>query len=475
MTRKEFIELIVEIESEYDTSLLKVNGINFWPLMRRSLFTLFFSTYTDSSSSDTSGKRLKRYLSYLLTLAVYPLQLIKLSILKKSKVEMDVLFTGDKSQHLIHDGISVNRFLYPFRLYNKQHIITDSYLNTREMILPVDQYNLNVKSFILFELLRFKFKKIALQSDTQELMSAIIERVSKDAKIDLLRAKSIVLSSLKNTLASNIFFTKLLPIIGVKKVLSVSYYGTEIYGLFAACKNLSIPTVDIQHGGQGNLHLAYSNFTKIPLEGYHMLPKYFWVWNLESANEINTWSQNQKYHSVITGGQPWLSSQLSGKFNKKHRNRNILYTMQFPSLGEFELSLMSQTAKNFLWYLKPHPIWENELDELKEKIAALPYADKIQLLPPGASLVKYLYQSDIHISKYSGSIIEANLLGVYSIIIDPIGISTFQDLIEKGSAFRFTDQDSNFLSLTENILELPSLPISVLDLDEICSLYNSIE
>ncbi len=65
---------------------------------------------------------------------------------------------------------------------------------------------------------------------------------------------------------------------------------------------------------------------------------------------------------------------------------------------------------------------------------------------------------DLHISRYSGSIIEAEQLGVYSIIIDAMGKETYSSIINRGKAF-YLESDEDLSVLIDETLTKPPIEI----------------
>ena len=474
MRREDFIKLIISIEEKYDTNLFVINGVSFWPMMRMAIFGIYHNVHNVKRKGQLPKMSNSKW-TYLSRFILLPITSLKLLYIRLAKKRIETLFIGDISEHVDVNGESVNRFLYVFMQNHKSNLENYSYLDTRKMRLPIGPIDIDIKGLILTRILILKYiRTLSLSSETNEMIKTICEEVADKIALDSSFIENTVRNSLNSTIAAESVFSNLIKLVKPKKVVSVSYYGTEIYGLFIASRKAGIPTVDIQHGAQGVLHLAYSNFTKIPKCGYDMLPKYFWVWDEQSENDIDSWSKDQDFHHVIRGGQPWLSAQLKNREKRSNEVPVILFTMQFPELSQLEQALINQTSQDFCWYLKAHPTWENNLGELTAQISGLPFSDKVILLPPKSPLLDHLYDADIHISRYSGSIIEASLLGTYSVIIDSVGIGTFQNIIESKRAFPFIEEDADFLSLAKNILKLPKLSSTVLDLDEIYKLYKRI-
>lgn len=478
MTRKEFVELIVKVEMKYDTSLLQVNGVSFWPMMRMAMFWQFVKLRTVPTQEKRANISNSKW-NYLGRLFLAPLVWLKLLYLRLARRRLLVLFAGHKSQHVDINGKGINRFYYAFINHHDEKSEEYGYLDTSLMTIGIGSINIDIKSLMLAQVLRIKYlEPLKYQNATLEVIDDICKYIADELSIDATTIKMGVLNNMDSITAYACVFETILKILKPKRVCGISYYGIEISGLFIAANKLKIPTVDIQHGGQGPQHLAYSNFTKVPKWGYQLLPKYFWVWDQQSKEQLNQWIGSQSFHKVILGGQPWLSAQLVSQQTSWEglRKPSILFTMQFNELSDFDLSLIKTTKEKFHWYLKPHPTWENNIVELQNEIKNEGLLDTVTLLSAQASLVTSIDNADIHVSKFSGSIIEASLLGTYSIIIDPIGIASYKDLIESKRAFPYLETDKvDFTNLLLKVYDLPKLSKAVLSLDVVLSRYESIE
>lgn len=153
----------------------------------------------------------------------------------------------------------------------------------------------------------------------------------------------------------------------------ICYYSLEGMALCLACRKQGIPSIDIQHGIQGSGHRAYSRWTKVPQNGYELLPTLFWCWSDYEAETISDWGEiagNQ--HKAIVAGNPWLDKfqeftksdvfrAESKEFDKLIANKQkvlLVCLSGIPSFGvgldEFLLDTMKNSAPSFLWLVRMH-------------------------------------------------------------------------------------------------------------------------
>ena len=74
-----------------------------------------------------------------------------------------------------------------------------------------------------------------------------------------------------------------------------------------SCRRFGIPSIDIQHGVQGDYNAGYGRWLRVPVAGYELLPSIFWCWSKDEADSIEKWSQKvQASHKAIVGGNLFL-------------------------------------------------------------------------------------------------------------------------------------------------------------------------
>jgi hypothetical protein len=240
-------------------------------------------------------------------------------------------------------------------------------------------------------------------------------------------------------------FKKVYPKISV----SLGYYSWEFYGMNAAANEMNVVSIDMQHGGQGPYHTAYK-FSTLPKKGYSVLPKVFWTWDALSKEFIDSWAIDS-WHKTINGGNLWINfitNQNSSIENHKEKRKIILITLQntlIPVLDDFIIEAIKKTDENkFVWWLRFHPgMSKKEIEEVNEVIFKNGYSNKVSThLSAEIPLPIALLKCDAHLSKFSGSILEAALMNKLNIILDELGKTAFANLIEDNKA-SFFDPNEN--------------------------------
>ena len=247
--------------------------------------------------------------------------------------------------------------------------------------------------------------------------------------------------------------------------MGVCYDSGAIFGMNLAAKKLGVVSIDMQHGGQGDFHFAY-HFNKTPAEGYNILPDKFWVWDNLSFEHIDKWTEN-KNHFPVLGGNPWiefLRDDFEGQ-NIYHENKPmILFTLQplNPIIDDYFLEVISLTCQKYNWWLRLHPrMTKDEVTCLNLKLVEFKIKGFVNIEDASNEpLPLLLKECNLHVSKYSGSIAEAALMQIPSLVTDEIGVKSFEDLIESKKAVAcLTENPAEIIDLIEIILNNSEIQI----------------
>jgi hypothetical protein len=458
MDYKELNNSILEIEKKHDVNKLIANqDVHIWPFIRFQLFTLF---YEDSVSEEyISPKKNKNSLFKALIKngIKIPLQLLKLKLLKKQN--LGILFIGSNSHHININNQSQNKHYFPLfeKLIEEKKQFT--YLNLSSGDIELGKYKINIASLVFYYFTKNKiFNTQFLNTDTKLLLDEIIADFCKNNIKDKNKFTTKLTKRLNIFYANLSLFKNIVSKINIDKAFILCYYDSAMMPFTYYCRKNNISTVDVQHGGQGDLHLAYSNFTKVPKDGYNTLPKYFWVWNEDSKVEIEKWQINQQFHQTIVGGNPWLLYNKNLKRNNPlGAKKTILFTLYLMDIEPELHSLIKNSPEDYVWQLKPHPRREKELTYLETCFKEEIISGKVKILPHDLNIIELLLNSSVHVTKISSTIIEAEQMGVYSIVIDEMGILIFKKNIASGKTFALYPLDSKlFNSLLIKIENLPS-------------------
>lgn len=356
--------------------------------------------------------------------------------------QANYLFSGAQSHRVDFNGKEYNRYFDPIM----------DYLETkRQKVVMVEQnVILNGRHYYkarrvldirrLFPLTRILIKlfrpvpDVSQQTEVMQCLQAIAHRIPEANVFKLEKRLENQLLAIR---AWVLIFDRIFARVQPRYVFGLCYYSSMMYGMNVSAHKKKIASVDMQHGTQGALHVAYNSFTKVPENGYEVLPQFFWCWDTHSTRQIHSWISLQRYHQVITGGNPWLS--LWRRDMGKGR-RSILYTMQpiDPVLPDLILSAIKNTHQEFNWCLRMHPRQRADAAKIRHLLADAELADFATLTDAhGIPLPTAINESSVHVSRFSGAIIESVLLGVPSVTIDEIGVQAFANEIASGQVHAY--------------------------------------
>ena len=199
---------------------------------------------------------------------------------------------------------------------------------------------------------------------------------------------------------------------------------------------MKIDTIEYQHGQQGEDSLTYSNWTKIPKNGFNIMPKYFWLWEEIFKDKFESWINNQDFHQVKVFGNFWpdyIKSNFPSTNISKYLNNNkvnVLYCMQSPKIDSIILNAMKE-IKPIKWFIRLHPRTINYKDKINKELLGLNIDFDVEI-SNSFKFEDILLNSNILITSWSTTAYEAYIYGIKSIVINNKGYKAYKKFINKG-------------------------------------------
>lgn len=448
MSGDEASKFVNELENKYPVNSWQIDGIHIWPMIK---VKIFFASDRGAQMDNTKGVNTVTLSSILKGFWSYCLFTIRKSY------KANHLYCNAPHFRYKQNGQYINRYF--------NGLMENYRLDTSFLFLEYGNVNEDYRKNIEYpEQTLFvediKYAALALRNLQYFFKSKIhwpsFDLFCKEVQDKLGNNKINEKSIIKQYLYINIlkkYYKQIIKKYQVENIYALCYYVSETYAMNLAAAECNIDLYDIQHGGQGERHVAYSNYNLVPKSGYKLLPKKFWCWDQASANVINDWVNKQEFHNVDVKGNPWIEH-----CNKVYRNlefddsKIILYTMQ--PLGEFLLEpYIIETIKNtplhYKWWLRLHPRQLNQKTKLLELLKENGILSKVELdLSTELPLPVILNNVHMHISKSSGSILESYMLHKKSIIISETGVAMYPDVVKS---------NYGLVTLTESPAELLDL------------------
>lgn len=453
--RENIIRRLNAWENEFPLEKWKIEGIHIWPIIKRNIF---FNLYYKSTHTPTIGRRkIPLYQRIIRKLSRKPKAWLYYRSLKLKKT--DFLFSGAPSHRIAWEGKQYNRYFEPLMDYLASKGQA-SYLLEYKSINVEKLYEAQ-RVIDLTRLLPLFMKKIDRENFFQNIKvlpgyNLFLKEMSEVTGLSTNHFNENLFGNLQKILSWSSLYQSILKKTEARYIFGLCYYNNEMLGMNLAARRLSVNSVDMQHGTQGDLHFGYL-FNKMPEEGFNILPKYFWLWDESSFKGIEKWVGEN--HLPLLGGNPWIEYLDSIEDRGVSRNEKpmVLFTLQplNPVIDDYFLKVIALTIKEYDWWLRLHPrMTEAETSQLMDKLAALHLDQSVHLEKSASVSLPFLLKScDLHISKYSGSVGEAALLGKISLIIDEIGVRSFKDLMHSGKAVACIEEDpKKVIEVMQNLI-----------------------
>ena len=172
------------------------------------------------------------------------------------------------------------------------------------------------------------------------------------------------------------------------------------------------------------------------------MPKEYWNWDHLSVENIEKWSTHSKFVKAIEKGQPFISYCKKHFTSKEKTEDYFIYTLQTTPFSLHDLFpesvLEAIQVSTIKWIIRLHPrsyFTKNEL-ELFLKNVGITSNFEIQNAQDDA-LPFVLAGAKLHITNFSGCVIEAKMLAVPTIIIHQMGKEMFDAYIDNEVIFYF--------------------------------------
>lgn len=471
-SRKTLIDQLQALELKYDVHLWKIEGVHIWPILKKTIFFYHFKKSNPAKIEKSSKKHsikgtiqsmLNKYRAFF-------------NVYFSNVPKSDVVFSGAPSHRINYNGEFINRYFDPMMDELDVSKVLAEYKRLPSRKIYKQDRVIDLSLFLPGFAKKINFDKSWGLLMESEGFSNFLEDLKAQQLIDLGLLKKKVLANLNLVLNWHALFKWFLTKSKAKAAFGLCYYNSQMYGMNLAARELKIPCVDMQHGTQGLFHVAY-NIQKHPENGYNILPRHFWVWDELSKKDLE---MNYTSYRTIMGGNPSLSYFSNKKFDFEYDNRkpNILITVQ--PLDEILPSYIYESIRKahleYNWWIRLHPrMNQNEINILNHKLKEFEIQDIVKISEvTDLPLAQVLANTDLHISKFSGTIAEATLMNVKTIIIDQIGVDSFQELINQNlAAAHISSKKESFLSLISQLSVSDKKSID-LTFSDYKSLFNEI-
>lgn len=463
--RENIKNYVLKIEELFPVDSWKVNDLAIWPFLRIKLLFHLINVIEAGNKiqkkerkKPTILEKSKAKLKNLDAIVHYFLWLKKIPSKK-------FLFVGADTHRVNFKSKRFNRY---FDILIEKHQIENDSMYFEYGPDTKNQYNLNLiytfnkalKGYLLLK--KNKPTKVKFSGNQFEDFLKFLEQEKFNESFLSIYNSSYFEYWASNTFFHKVnFFTKVLKKIKPSQIMILCYYSENIFALIVAANQLGIKTIEMQHGPQTDFHLGYGSWTKIPSEGYLMLPTVFWCWDEQSQSVLNKWIKNNNNYSAINIGNPWVDYWKTVDYAFEFKDY-ILYSLQ-PNPLTIE-QLFPQAILDFIkkepyqWFIRLHPRQMHELDNIKR---LLKKNDVLHLVnieqATNEPLPQLLMNSIVHVTHFSGTALEASFLNVFTVLINEIGLLSFPHLISSKKAIYLDVHDIDFKLNFKKIIQNPTI------------------
>jgi hypothetical protein len=434
MQLKEVCAILAAIEHEHDVNAIEVEGLLLWPLIRQCVWLELVS---DAQSSAVQGAKEKTLqLTGGVSRVVRLIRALSVSLFNKQSTSLDEATTAFLSrtaylQLLPGDHLSFDRIVDPLVFLSRnREKVTKYYMSpwpaNVTLYFPASVLrpaSLGISPHAIGKF-RSKLDEIALNAglNPDGFYRRVIQAWSQFCAWN--KAGKLLFRQSPN----------------LKRVFLTSWYFPDMMGIIAAAKELGVETIDVQHGKQGKYQGMYSWWTRIPEQGYQLMPDRFWCWGQPSCNHILASSPARKTHKPYVGGFPWLDfyrefiSPVTA-VNARH-DRRVLVTLQPPAGGHVEPIpdfvieyLCSGLGAGTYFTFRCHPNDRGRREYCQRRLKNVP-SDRFVISDGKSNLYDDLLQATHHITAYSSCCYEAAAFGVPTLLFGRDALDIYSEEID---------------------------------------------
>lgn len=275
-------------------------------------------------------------------------------------------------------------------------------------------------------------------------INSVLEEVSPAFRLDVERL-NIRLNRYRRRV---LFFEDVLRATRPRAVFVSSFVGWA--PLIWAARKQGVVTIDIQHGGQSPFHYHTTHWSKLPSDGYELLPDVFWVWGNAIRDFITPWlPASAERHIPVVGGQRYVAKCLRGSpvLDESEDGRTVVAHLAggertvLVTLGYSVEEILPDTLREAIartptwrWLIRMHPINRGEaaIREIQAKTVDSGLENVEFQASTRLPLYTVLTLADFHVTPFSTTCREAAAVGIDSAITHPIGKTYFAEEIAAG-------------------------------------------
>lgn len=419
------IEAFKKLEIKHDLFDLKIKDLFIWERIRHDTWK---SIQSQTSKIDTNRNSKNQINKYINSFAL----LVKNFLFKNPffTQKSDIMFVGHPRRKRLDDGMWWDIYCDPIHEHLSEEYSHFEHSHDGKHYSPTPTPNIRYLDLIKNSgLLQQKLSRDLPQipSCKKKKLNVVSEEIGNElgVSVDLTNKTKVFLQRRDKQLW---LYERLLQKIDPSIVVLVVSYNNSNDLLIEACKNLGIPTAELQHGIIYDYHFAYSYPGP---RAKHNFPDYFLTFG-------DFWSEQIEFplpdDRMISVGYPHLERSVNQTSNQDKDKNKILFISQ-DSIGTYlskfaiEFDRYGQADHNIVYKLHPE-----EDSNWKKDYPWLANSELTVVDSTGPSLYELFSESQVQIGVYSTAIYEGLAYELETYIYDTDGSEILKPLIKRGSA-----------------------------------------
>lgn len=466
MNNKEIISILTDIESSVDVNRLTYRGYCVWPYIRNQIGIYLGNKDRQHLSHITFNKNKYGVLTLVFHIILNYIRNIRSDKRHQQTTKSDIVFLARSSERInLVRGKWYAAHCDSFcDLFEKKYSIRILEFSDNG-IFPIPQSRPSFPLDLQFVISRIKWK--LKRFFTSENISGFPDLMEHLDEIDAPwpNAEKTIIEGLQRIFVWKRVFAGIVNKIDPKLFFVTCYYCDKAMAAMLACNDLKIPVVEFQHGAIYENTPFLTNWTKVPVQGYAMLPDLFWNWGEASAEMIEKWAGKTIKHKAFVGGNLWMSKWIRDGIqtddcdkydieqvfpaNRKHL---LLSLLLFPdSFPDFLLDVLRDSPDDWFWHIRQHPshkFSDEVLNGLLDNRYHINYDFHTASDMPLYLLLKNI---DLHITGYSTVAFEAAQFSVPTIFYHPNAREGFKKSLDN-NLFCYVEDREQLLSQINKML-----------------------
>lgn len=462
MTEKECIDFINYLEKTYEVDKWTIDGVHAWPLIRLGIGDSLVNAGVDCSHGNSNGNFLLKSIIIAKRLITEIKDFLQIYLRDYSN---NAQYDDEQILCLIHNAgrnlkikekgwihQAVSPIYNGLVAANKKVFCLEYTYNDGKIVIPRGNKSKLINLGLIFELVKHKIIGGLCE---KEYVPGIDEVIKECERKGISRGIFNVRNQIAKLLVIQQYYLNILHKSKIKMVIVSNWRNTIEMGLVMAAKKLGIKCIEIYHGYVGQQCYTHFKWIKEPKETYEVRPNYYWFWTKESALALNKELITGK---AIYGGPPnallWrngISKQLENideHFAEKipPGKKIVLFTLNpYITYDEYPVWLVEtikETRDKYFWLLRKHHVdkkdsGEDILCHMSEQFGNVEWK-----YSSSAPLFQLLEYADVHVTYNSSSIIEAESVGLNTIILSTDFKERFAEQTGKGIAsYAYSKED----------------------------------